>query len=439
METHTKILNKRENDIHDYDNRIKRVYRLLRKDLSDDNFELIEKYDHYFVQISLAKAYRCRNLNALLTLSRMLGKNWVDATKNDIDVLVYSVVQTYSDHKGKETNSTADAKKYLKMFFRWVRLGSKDFKEVGDPPETKDVKIRLVSDKLVRENLIDKSDYDRILHACHNSRDRAMFAVQAEAGTRPCELLSMKLKHVKFDDIGAVIAVDGKTGARPVRLIKSVPYLSHWVNLDHPNKENYESPLWPQLEGKNVGQPLNYYAARKALLKAVEKAQISKRIFLNLFRHSEATETANFMTEAQLRKRHGWSKTSNMPARYVHLINQDVEDALLKHYGIKKNDDKIQQELPVKCIICEMQNPSQTKKCTKCGKPLDIQTAIEIEEKEKEEKNIILEKLSNLENSSKKQLEEIKQQQIDENARRDQSLEYLMKKEKEREKRSKDH
>jgi integrase len=401
MKIQSRIIKQRENDIHGYEKRLAQVYRLLERDLSSENFQLIKKYDQMFVQQSLAKAYRCRNLNALLTLTRMLDKNWIDVTKNDNNNLVYNVVQTYSDHKGKETNSTADAKKYLKMFFRWIKFGSKDFKEVGDPPETKDVRIRLVSDKLVRENLVEKSDYDRIIHACHNSRDRAMFAVQDEAGTRPGELLSMKLKHVKFDDIGAVIAVDGKTGARPVRLIKCVPYLANWVNLDHPSKDDLESPLWPQLEGKNVGNPLNYYAARKALLKAVEKAKISKRITLNLFRHSEATETANFMTEAQLRKRHGWSKTSNMPARYVHLINQDVEDALLKHYGIKKDDGVIQQQLPVKCVICEMLNPPETKQCTKCGKPLDVQTAIEIEEKEKEEKNSVLDKLDKMENDMK--------------------------------------
>lgn len=397
MTSQAQLINKKENDIHGYDKRLRQVYKLLERDISKENFQLIKKYDQMFVQQSLAKAYRSRNLNALLILTRMLDKNWSDVTKDDIDSLVYDVVQTYSDHKGKETNSTADAKKYLKMFFRWMKLGSKDFREVGDPPETKDIRIRIVSDKLVRENLLEKSDYERIIHACHNSRDRAMLAVQYEAGTRPGELLSMKLKHVKFDNIGAVIAVDGKTGARPVRLVKCVPYLSHWVNLDHPDKENLESPLWPQLEGKNVGKPLNYYAARKALKKAVDTAGISKRIFLNLFRHSEATETANYMTEAQLRKRHGWSKTSNMPARYVHLINQDVEDAILKHYGIKKEDKKLQQELPVKCIICEMQNPPHTKQCTKCGKPLDVKTAIEIEEKEKEEKNTILEKLTAIE------------------------------------------
>ena len=299
MATQSRMINKRENDIHGYEKRLLQVYKLLERDLSAENFQLIKKYDQMFVQHSLSKAYRSRNLNAMLILTRMLNKNWVDVAKEDIDNLVYNVVQTYSDHKGKETNSTADAKKYLKMFFRWVRFGTKDFKAVGDPPETKDVKIRLVSDKLVRENLIEKGDYDRIIHACHNSRDRAMFAVQHEAGTRPGELLSMRLKHVKFDDIGAVIAVDGKTGARPVRLIKSVPYLSHWVNLDHPNKEDYESPLWPQLEGKNVGLPLNYYAARKAPEMPNTDEQMQQFIASQKRKYHTVERSMSILSEAQ--------------------------------------------------------------------------------------------------------------------------------------------
>ena len=149
MAAQSRTINKRENDIHGYEKRLLQVYKLLEKDLSSEDFQLIKKYDQMFVQHSLSKAYRSRNLNAMLTLTRVLNKNWIDVTKEDIDNLVYDVVQTYSDHKGKETNSTADAKKNLKMFFRSVRFGTKDFKQVGDPPETKDVKIRLVSDKLV--------------------------------------------------------------------------------------------------------------------------------------------------------------------------------------------------------------------------------------------------------------------------------------------------
>jgi len=102
------------------------------------------------------------------------------------------------------------------------------------------------------------------------------------------------------------------------------------------------------------------------------------------------------MTEAQLRKRHGWSPTSKMPGRYVHLINADVEDALLKHYGIAK-EEQTKQEIPTKCPICEMVNPVDAKLCSKCGKPLDLKTALEYEEKEKEEKKLLMSRLEKVE------------------------------------------
>lgn len=64
-------------------------------------------------------------------------------------------------------------------------------------------------------------------------------------------------------------------------------------------------------------------------------ANLSKHVNLNLFRHNEATVTANFMTEAQMRKRHGWAANSQMPARYVHLVNADVDSAIFEHLGIE--------------------------------------------------------------------------------------------------------
>ncbi len=118
MKTQSRMLKQKENDIHGYDKRLLQVFRRLEQDVSSENFQLIKKYDQMFVQQSLAKAYRARNLNALLMLTRMMDKNWIDVTKEDIDGLVYAVVQTYSDHKGKETNSTADAKKYAQNYYQ---------------------------------------------------------------------------------------------------------------------------------------------------------------------------------------------------------------------------------------------------------------------------------------------------------------------------------
>jgi len=50
---------------------------------------------------------------------------------------------------------------------------------------------------------------------------------------------------------------------------------------------------------------MTYSTAARILQKRKEKAEIMKRLNLNLFRHSEATRTAKFMTDVQLRKRHG--------------------------------------------------------------------------------------------------------------------------------------
>ena len=99
-----------------------------------------------------------------------------------------------------------------------------------------------------------------------------------------------------------------------------------------------------------------------------------------MFRHSEATNSAKFLTEAQLKKRHGWSSISRMPARYVHLVDADVDEAILKHNGIIVEDEK-ERKQPKMCTICKMPNPTESDLCNRCGKPLDLKKALELEEK----------------------------------------------------------
>jgi len=374
--------------IYDYDYQIEHTYNLIKRDLSEENVKLIQRYDIEMVNAALAKGTRQKHLKMILSLTRLLKKYWVDVAKEDIDELVFKIMQKYSGESGKETNTTWDHKKILKIFFRWVRLGSRDKNEVGDPHETKRVKIRRVKDKIVREDLLAEDDLTKLLHACgENVRDRAFIDCHFEAGTRPGEILNLQIKHVKFDTNGAVLHVDGKTGARTVRLIRSVPNLAAWIE-NHPFGDDPESPLWINLGAREYGEALNHAAAARMLKRRCTKANISKRVYLNLFRHSEATRTANFLTEAQLRKRHGWTADSRMPGRYVHLVNADVDEALFEHYGIKKTEEK-KQKVPQKCSVCQMSNPPEANICCKCGKPLDLETALEIEEDKTELEKLV--------------------------------------------------
>jgi len=90
------------------------------------------------------------------------------------------------------------------------------------------------------------------------------------------------------------------------------------------------------------------------------------------------------MTEAQMRKRHGWTAESKMPARYVHLVNADVDEAIFEHYGIEKKG-KTKENLPKICKICDVPNSPESKICSKCGKPLDLEAALKMEQVEKEQ------------------------------------------------------
>jgi len=182
--------------IFEFDRSLQRTINIIKKELSKENQKLIFEYDKVMARQSISKAARRIHVQALLNLSRSLKKDWKDVTKKDIDELVFKIMDTYANQRGQETWSSFDLKKVLKMFFRWYKLGSRDYKEVGDPPETKHVRIKPVRDSLAREDLITESDLTRLLHACgENSRDRAFIDCHAEAGTRPGEILNLQLNE----------------------------------------------------------------------------------------------------------------------------------------------------------------------------------------------------------------------------------------------------
>ena len=373
--------------IYDYDRKIFNTWKLIENELSAENVRLIHKYDKEIINNGLAKATRLKHLETLLSLSRKLKKNWSEVTKDDIDDLVSRIITEYGTNSGKETHSTWDHKKILKIFFRWFKLDSRNYRDVGDPPETKSVKLKPVKSSIVREQLLEDGDIKKMIDACNgNLRDIAFIDVHSEAGTRPGEILSLQIKHVKFDQYGATIAVDGKTGKRPIRLVRSVPNLASWLD-SHPVKENLEAPLWPLLEKNHLNMPMNDETARALIRRLKKRSGISKRVNLKLFRHTEATKMASHLTEMQMRLRHGWTPSSKMPENYVHMNNEDVDKAILSKYGIiPKNEENIQS--PKKCRICDMPNSPDANICHKCGKPLDLETALDME-KEHEEKEAL--------------------------------------------------
>lgn len=203
-----------------------------------------------------------------------------------------------------------DFKIAIKKFWKWLKNC-----EEGYPPEVRWVKATLKHhQKKLPDEILTPAEIQRLIGSARTVRDKALISVLYESGCRIGELMGLKIKHVQFNDHGAVIHVFGKTGSRRILLIDSVSCLSTWLSV-HPTREIPESPLWVDNIRNGL---LHYESIAKIIRVAAKKANISKRVNPHSFRHARATHLAKVFTEAQMKEYFGWVQASNMANVYVH-------------------------------------------------------------------------------------------------------------------------
>lgn len=405
-------------NIHRRDSFIQKCIVNQKKKLSKKNFETFMAYNDNMVIDSIANTTRYKNLSHFAELSKTLQKNWVDVTEDDLKLLVGTIMTEHSPN-GKETSYTAVLKLSLKQIVRFVKLGSRAKPEDGELKILRFIKSKRVKGKIVREDLPTDDEVRRIIQACaDSSRDKAMFALHADAGTRIGELLALKIKDLTIDQFGGIIKIseDGKTGTRPVRVVKSIPYLTRWLN-DHPNKDDPQSPMFVYIHASDTfGNPMSYRGFDEVLKKRLRQAGITRRITSHYFRHKACTDMASKLTESECRMRFGWESDSAMPARYTHLNQEDLDDKVLQIMGVKKEESK-EKEMFQECVYCKIKQPLETRFCDNCSRPLNVNDAIQMEKDQDEKSKAMVREILRQEhskvsinNKSKELVEQIKTQ-----------------------------
>jgi integrase/recombinase XerD len=178
------------------------------------------------------------------------------------------------------------------------------------------IKLKPVHGEKLPEELLTPEDVRELLERSHRLEDRAFLLALWESGCRIGELLNLQRKRISFDHLGAVILVEGKTGMRRVRLMESAPVLDEWIS----NRSfKQDQRIFPN----------TYRAYTKRLQELCRRADIGKRIYPHLFRHSRATYLASYLTEIQLCIFMGWTVGSTMARIYVHLNGADLDAALV--------------------------------------------------------------------------------------------------------------
>lgn len=362
-------------DIHKYHRRVdSALKRIKESNMREKNKKDILEFYEFLIAEGMSIGRIAKYLNHLYKMDGWLDLVFRKTKKKDIIRLVRILEkQDYTPH------TKHDYKVVFKRFFKWLR----DSEEY--PEEVRWLKTTIKrDDSTIPEELLTQDDVEKMINEAHHPRNKALISLLYESGCRVGEVLSLKVKHVSFDDHGAKVVVKGKTGMRKIRLIACIPYLSTWIE-NHPKGDNPDASLWPIVGTRNNGGDIQYSNIRKLLQKVAKRAGIKKRVNPHIFRHSRATYLANHLTEAQMNQYFGWVQGSDMPSTYVHLSGRDIDAPILKLNGIKVEKEEEQKEkiAPKKCKRCDTMNPSTGKFCKRCGSALDIETMLKMDEKRK--------------------------------------------------------
>ena len=318
-------------------------------------------------------------------LSRFLKKKpFKDATKQEIRDWC-----DYLKEQGMNETSIHTYKMKLKRFYKYVaepekyENGKADQRDIRYPDCVRWISFDAeIGADLPLESILKEKQIKKLLDGCSNAREGAILCILLDGGLRKSELRHLKIKNVGFDKtLGAYLLLSNglktKASARKIQLFlipSSTNYIKEYLN-HHRWKDNPEAYLFYSKDrSEPEGAMLSHQGVNQILKRIVKRSGLKIHLTPHMLRHNSATmSTAKGFNEMMLRERYGWSKTSKMPSRYVHLVQKDSDDFIKKLLGIKE-EDKPEESLlqPILCPNCEYDNVPTNIVCGRCGMKLNI-------------------------------------------------------------------
>jgi len=383
-----------DDEIYDY---AKRLERHRRQIANLRNGELALRLLDHLASLGLSQPALSNYASHLIAVLRLIDFDVAKATRGDVE----RVVAAINGNKRWKESTKHHKRVVLRKLIQYAKYGSCE-RETPLPPEVSWIKLRR-GDKdssVTPEALLTMEEFEALVKAADNQRDRAMLYVMFEGALRPGELLSMNVRSVEFKSDYCVITVNGKTGLKRLPLVVSYRPLLEWVR-NHPKATEPNAPLWCSLAPNRKGDRLSYRHFRLIIKRVALKAGLKKTVWPYLFRHTTLTNLAKVFTEARLEKFAGWVHGSRMAARYVHFSARDLEDAILELHGLKNGGKGVDLLRMAECPRCSGKNPPGEVRCQHCGYILDRDLAIKVAMEEKEREQQIIQRIERLESMVK--------------------------------------
>lgn len=336
--------------------------------ISNENLKILNKYfDRRISDDNLLDSTVYNTRHVLTQFLTSIGDTKVEDIDEDI---VYEYFRTLRDHKvigknGKERGGYSKGSIYIH------KSCVRKFLSYYVPEVASSIKNKPDKKRKLPEDILTENEVKRMIKATLHPRDSAMISTLYETGCRRNELLHLRIKDFEHDRYGGLIHIpkEGKTGARTNRVIYCVSFLDTWLDT-HPHKDDRESFLFCSLR-KPFGI-LSRTGLQEQLTTIAGRAKIKKNVTPHLFRHSRGTHLAKVLTEQQLKIYLGWTPESSMASVYVHLSSKDLDNSLLKHYGVEVDEEGTTDEFAVKqCQYCKATIPEDKNICPRCHRSED--------------------------------------------------------------------
>lgn len=251
-------------------------------------------------------------------------------------------------------------KTICKCFFRWcygIERGDRD------PEVIRWIRSNRKSAYAQKSytDMLTQEEVDLLLQGFYTLKDRCLFSVVFDSGSRIMEILSLKIGDIIIKDGKYNISIRDKICKtkinRVVPLNSSVVVLKQYL-AQHPDRSNPNEYLILNRKGKPYK---NSICANVTLKRCAKRVGLEKKVHNHLLRHSRFTILAQGgINEETMRKMGGWEPGSPTPSKYMHLCFDDVRNAVDKlegdlsstesqvEIGVMKKTNELQKEFDKK-------------------------------------------------------------------------------------------
>jgi integrase len=205
-----------------------------------------------------------------------------------------------------------------------------------------------------------------MIESCHNPRDRALLAVQFEAGCRSGELFDIRVGDVFDGKFTTSLHVDGKRGERSVPLVTSLPYLRDWLTDDR-CPDRGDAYLWSKL---NTDERPSYRTWRDYFENAADRAGVTKDVTPTNFRKSNTRWLVlQGYNQARIEDRQGRKRGSEHTRRYMARFGDESQErAYARLHGLDVDPEEDAEDIsPLECPRCGRETPRDKEQCMWCN------------------------------------------------------------------------